>query len=189
MLPLGQVQPWQTNPHSAFPQVWLLERSAIIAQMLYHITRIMLIETDPLRQDHPADMQHDQQHHAINVCGIVSNDRNSGIPIFSPYFLAVAADYLIDRKAQEEALAILNQMPGTTGMNTDHIREKLQQKWNWDMLDGHQPLPNNVDSTVSIEFSTSDPSHGFLQAGLDPFAHSLTDSHPYLDHHHTFDHH
>ncbi|KAL5338616.1 hypothetical protein BJX70DRAFT_195251 [Aspergillus crustosus] len=188
MLPLGQVQSWQTTSQSVFPHVWLLEHSASVAQVLYHITRIMLIETDPLRQD-PAGMQQEQQHHAYYVCGIVSNDKASAIPIFSSFFLAVAGAYLVDQKAQEETLAILDQVRGNTGMNTGHVEERLMQKWNWHSRDGHQAPPYTGDP-LSIEYNTSNPDHDFLQGGLDPFDHALSsNSHPYLDHHHAFDHH
>ncbi|KAL4887633.1 hypothetical protein BJY04DRAFT_176329 [Aspergillus karnatakaensis] len=182
MLPLGQVQPWQTNPPSVFPQVWLLERSASVAQILYHISRIMLIEADPLRQSVSAERQSEQQHHAYNVCGIVSNDRDAGIPIFSAYFLAIVSDYLIDRKAQEEVFTLLDHFNGTSGMNIDRVRGQLQQKWNWNSYAGHEPAQNTTNPTESLDFSASNPNHEFLQTGLDPFTH-LADSESYMDQH------
>ncbi|KAL4985960.1 hypothetical protein BDW68DRAFT_164195 [Aspergillus falconensis] len=188
MLPLGNVQPWQRNPQSVFPQVWLLERSAIVSQMLYHITRIMLLETNPLQQDHLPELQEEQQRHAYSVCGIVSNDKNSGIPIFSAQLLAVAGGYLVDRKAQEEVVAILDQLRRTSGLGTEHIRDKLQETWGWHSH-GHQPFPNTVDtSTVPIEIHTSNHGHEYPQVGItDPFPYTLVETHQYLDHHLVYD--
>ncbi|KAL4821405.1 hypothetical protein BDW67DRAFT_150695 [Aspergillus spinulosporus] len=188
MLPLGNVQPWQRHPQSVFPQVWLLGRSAIVAQMLYHITRIMLLETDPLQQDHLPNLQEEQQRHAYSVCGIVSNDKNNGIPVFSAYLLAVAAGYLVDRKAQEEVVAILDQLRRTSGLSTEHIRDKLQGTWGWHSH-AHESFPDTIDtSTVSVEIHASDQDHEYSHVGItDPFTYSLVETHQYLDHHLIYD--
>lgn len=188
MLPLGQVQPWQRNPQSAFPQVWLIERPAIVAQMLYHVTRILLAGTDPLRQDRLAEQQQEQQHHAYNVCGIVSNDKNCGMPIFSAQILAIAAGHLVDRKAQAEVLTILDEMRRTTGLNTDHLKHKLEETWDWHSHNGQQLLSALEATTLPFEFHTHEPGHEYSHIGIaDPFSHTLTDAHPFLDHHLTYD--
>ncbi|KAL4979526.1 hypothetical protein BDW66DRAFT_168608 [Aspergillus desertorum] len=188
MLPLGNVQPWQRNPQSVFPQVWLPDRSAIVAQMLYHITRIMLLETDPLHQNHLPKLQEEQQRHAYSVCGIVSNDKNNGIPVFSAQLLAVAAGYLVDRKAQEEVVVILDQLRCTSGLTTEHIRDKLQETWGWHSH-GHQPFPDTTNtSTVPVGIRTSDHGHEYHQVGItDPFSYSLVETQQYLDHHLVYD--
>ncbi|KAL2830865.1 hypothetical protein BDW59DRAFT_140899 [Aspergillus cavernicola] len=179
MLPLGQLQPWQRSPQSVFPQVWLPERSAIVAQMLYHVTQIILIKTDPLHDCLP-EMQHEQQRHAYNVCGITSSDRRSGIPIFSTQLILVAAEFLIEPEAREEVLAILDQMGHTTGLKTQQVKEKLLDTWGRGSSHGHQPPHNSlVPGIVSNEFHTSNPDHDYL---TDPFTDSFTESHPYLDH-------
>ncbi|KAL4904987.1 hypothetical protein BDW74DRAFT_153914 [Aspergillus multicolor] len=180
LLPVGNVQPWQRNPQSVFPQVWLLGRSAIVAQMLYHIARIMLLELDSLWQDQISELQEEQQRHAYSVCGIVSNDRNNGIPVWSTQILSVAAGYLIDRKAQEEVVATLDHMRHASGLSTEHLRRKLQETWGWHSHE-HQPYSSVVDT--SIEFHPSDVGHEYPQVGVaDPFSHSLVENHPYLDH-------
>ncbi|KAL4784224.1 hypothetical protein BJX76DRAFT_328023 [Aspergillus varians] len=189
MLPLGHIQPWQRNPQSVFPEVWLLERSAIIAQMLYHIVRIMLVETHPLQPDGLAEVQQEQQGHAYNLCGIVSNHKNSGVPIFSAQLLAIAAGYLLDRKAQDEVITILNQMKHLTGLNTDHLKNKLEETWSWHSHHGQALLHSLDTTTMPIEFHASDPSHEYPHIGItDTFSNSLTDTHPYLDHHLVYDH-
>ncbi|KAL4919844.1 hypothetical protein BDW62DRAFT_34841 [Aspergillus aurantiobrunneus] len=188
MLPLGRVQPWQRNSQSVFPDIWLLGRSAIVAQMLYHVTRIMLVEMDPFRQDHVAELQEEQQRHAYDVCGIVLSDKNSGIPIFSAQLLAVAAGYLIDRKAQDEVLSILDQMKHTTGLNTNHVKAQLQESWGRHSQ-GHPGFPGTLDTTTGpIDFHTSERGNEYPHIDItDSFAHSLAESHPYLDHHLTLD--
>ncbi|KAL4938404.1 hypothetical protein BDV06DRAFT_57099 [Aspergillus oleicola] len=189
MLPLGQIQPWQRHPQSAFPEIWLLDRPAVVAQIFYHVTRIMLVETDPSRKDDLHEMQEELQRHTHNVCGIVTNDKDIGVPIFPIPLFAFAAGYLIDRHAQEEAIAFLDQLKRTTGMNTEHHQSKLREAWGWHS-NGHEPLPHCIDTgTLSLDFHTHDPSNDYHHSPLtDPFPHSLIEPHGYLDHHITFEH-
>lgn len=173
MLPLGNVQPWQRNPQSVFPQVWLLEKSAVISQMLFHLTRIMLIETDPLRETR-FELEEEQQRHAYTICGIFSNDKNSGIPIFSVQVFGLAAAYLLDKKAQEEASATLHQVRLTTGLNTAHIREKLEETWGWHSP--HQTSSSTFDTVMPIEFQESESAAGYHDAGItEALSHPLAD--------------
>ncbi|KAL4931632.1 Zn(II)2Cys6 transcription factor domain-containing protein [Aspergillus undulatus] len=188
MLPVGQVEPWRRNPQSVFPEICFLERSAVVTQVLFHITRIMLIETDPLRQGHLHEMQEEQQRHAYRICGIVSSDKKNGIPLFSTPLLAIAAGYLFERHAQEEALAILDEIQRTTGVNTDYLRSKLPETWGW-LSNGHEPFADSIDNTaMSMDFHAPAPGHEYHDASItDPFSHSLMEAHPYLDHHINYD--
>ncbi|KAL3473049.1 hypothetical protein BJX99DRAFT_234358 [Aspergillus californicus] len=182
MLPLGQLQPWQRSPQCVFPQVWLLERSAVVAQMLYHVTRIILIKTDPIHNCLFA-MQQEQQRHAYNVCGIVSSDRNPGIPIFSVQLLTVAAEFLLEREAREEVLTMLDQIWHETGLKTQQVKERLLEMWSRSKHHGHvhQLSHSTLDTTmVSSGFDTSTPDHDFL---TDPFTDAFTETHAYLDPH------
>ncbi|KAL4802374.1 hypothetical protein BDV18DRAFT_65675 [Aspergillus unguis] len=182
MLPLGHVQPWQRNPQSVFPQVWLLGKSAVIAHMLYQITRIMLLETDPLRHERQS-VQQEQEQHAYFVCGIMSNEKNSGIPVFAVQLFCMAAGYLKDQKAREEALAMLYQLRLSTGINTAFMRHHLQETWA-----GHSPVDENLrdfmDTTLPLDFHASDYPHSSIN---DALSHSLAEPGSYLHYHLTHD--
>ncbi|KAI9375798.1 hypothetical protein BJX61DRAFT_79503 [Aspergillus egyptiacus] len=175
MLPLGQLQPWQRSPQSVFPRIWLVERTAIVAQMLYHVTRIILIKTDPLHHCLP-EMQREQQRHAYNVFGIVSSDLNPGIPIFSIPLLAVAAEYLFEKEARDEAISILDQMQHTAGLRTHHVKEHLLEIWGWN---SHHEPPNAVDAAVHSDVDTD---HAFSSTLAIPFTDPFAQNPLYFEH-------
>ncbi|KAL4794550.1 hypothetical protein BDV19DRAFT_364796 [Aspergillus venezuelensis] len=189
MLPLGHIQPWQRHPQSAFPELWLLDRPAIFAQLFYYLTQIMLVESNPLQQKNPHEMQEDLQRNAHQICGIVTNDKNGGVPIFSIPLLAIAASYLLERHAQEEVIAFLEQTKRTAGVNTEHHQNKLRETWGWHS-NGHGPLHDGLDTgSISVHFHA--PGHGndfHPDSLMDPFSHSLMEPHPYLDQHITYEH-
>ncbi|KAL2862322.1 Zn(II)2Cys6 transcription factor domain-containing protein [Aspergillus lucknowensis] len=190
MLPLGQLQPWQIASQPVFPQVWILGRSAVLAQLLYHVSRIMLIKANPVPFECITEMQQEDQHHAYQVCGIIANERSLGIPIFSPQLLAVAAESIIDRRAQQEVLQTLDKIMHENGLKTDQLKRRLQDTWGWGSYQGHQSVPSAANTAmVSNDLNSS---HTFSEAGIqavttDPvldYGDSL-ESHSYLDHHFT----
>ncbi|KAL3459123.1 hypothetical protein BJX64DRAFT_279408 [Aspergillus heterothallicus] len=181
LLPLGELQSWQANHHTVFPQIWLLSYSAKFAQLMYHITRILLIKADPVPSEHTPEQQA-LQYHAYQVCGVISSDRNPGIPIFSIPLLAFAAECLVDREGQEEVLQILGKITHDTGLKTQHVRDKLAVSWGWAPYHGHQPASNtpmglnaaNPGSFPEAEIhpNTTDPALSFE---------NTVETHPYLD--------
>ncbi|KAL4949210.1 hypothetical protein BDW69DRAFT_174871 [Aspergillus filifer] len=189
MLPLGHIQPWQRHPQSAFPELWLLDRPAVFAQLFYNLTQIMLVGTNPLQQENLQGVQGDLQRHAQQICGIVTNDKNGGVPIFSIPILVLAAGYLVDRHAQEEIIAFLDQINRTTSMVTEHHQNKLRETWGWH-TNGHDPFIDGVGaSSTSVHFHIPGPGNDFHHDSLmDPFSHSLMEPHSYLDQHVTYGH-
>ncbi|KAL2810721.1 hypothetical protein BJX63DRAFT_444481 [Aspergillus granulosus] len=184
ILPLGELQSWQANHHTVFPQIWLLDRSATFAQLFYHITRIILIKADPVPSEHTPEQQA-LQYHAYRVCGIMSSDKDSGIPLFSMPLLAIAAECLVDREAQEEVLRILDKIMHDTGLKTQQVKDKLSTTWGWGPYHGHPHAPN-----PSMALNSADPHHNLTGAELqqgttDPTLNfdGALENHPYLDHH------
>ncbi|KAB8228183.1 Zn(II)2Cys6 transcription factor [Aspergillus alliaceus] len=191
MIPLAYLPAWQTNPKSSFPNIWLIKRASIIARLFYHTTRILLTKTHPLESEFSPEMQSVQQSHAHDVCGIVANVKDRGFASLSIRFLAIAAECLATRVAQEEVFRIIDNIAKDTGWKSDQVKEGLQQAWGWHPAQQHHPV-----STDSNALSLLNDHHTF---DLDPtstllkmppgvvnpimaFADFSLDNHPYQDH-------
>lgn len=72
MQPLGYLFSYQTRRKSAFPEVWLIKRTTVIARLFYHTTMCMLARTNPVLQG--SQEMHDlEMNHAHDLCGIVAH--------------------------------------------------------------------------------------------------------------------
>ncbi|RAH58734.1 C6 zinc finger domain protein [Aspergillus piperis CBS 112811] len=154
MMPLGYIQSWQTNSKSVFPQIWLIKRSTIIARLLYHTARILLTKTNPVESEYSAEMQTVQQSHARDICGIVAHSRDRGVASLSIRFLAIAAECLATREAQQEALGILEDIIKQTGWKAEHVKQELQEAWGWS--DSHGP-PMHMSEDILALFNSDHP--------------------------------
>ncbi|KAG2420141.1 hypothetical protein HFD88_004941 [Aspergillus terreus] len=141
--PLGYLHNWQTHSKTVFPNIWLMKRSSIVARLLYHTTQILLTKTHPFESEFSAEMQSQQQRHAHDICGIVAHVKDRGIASFSIRFLALAAECLATREAQEEILHILDDIMKRTGWRAEHIKDELQAAWGWTTA----PKDPSVDTT------------------------------------------
>ena len=76
MQPMAYLYPYQTRKKSAFPEVWLIKRSTIIARLFYHTAMCLLaqINPNPMMSDEMHQLEH---YHAHQICGITAhvNDR------------------------------------------------------------------------------------------------------------------
>jgi hypothetical protein len=61
----------------------------------------------------------------------VSNKSNRGIADISLRFLALAAEYIDFREAQEEVLRIVDTITKVAGTNGAPIKDELKQIWRW----------------------------------------------------------
>ncbi|KKK13325.1 hypothetical protein ARAM_001992 [Aspergillus rambellii] len=168
MMPLGHLQAWQTNSKSIFPEIWLLKRPSVIAHMFYHVTRLMLARTNPSQPRIAPEMQHAQQEHAYNVFGGVANVKDRGIAIMSIPLLLMAAECLIARDAQEEALGILSKVTHGTGWNLEQIKGQLQEIWAWRLT--HEPRSIHSTADASMLYDDFDPfeiPHDVMNPGMD----------------------
>ena len=73
MHPLGYLYPFQTASQSAFPEVWLLKRTTIVARLFYHTAMVLLAQTNPIVSTESEEMRVLQTTHAIQICGIVAH--------------------------------------------------------------------------------------------------------------------
>ncbi|PWY84843.1 hypothetical protein BO70DRAFT_334780 [Aspergillus heteromorphus CBS 117.55] len=159
MMPLGYLHSWQTNSKSVFPQIWLIKRSTIVAQLLYHTARILLTKTNPVESEFSTEMQTIQQSHARDICGIVAHSRDRGVASLSIRFLAIAAECLTTREAQQEAFDILESIIKQTGWKSEHVKKELQDAWGW--TDSHGPPIPMSDDILALFNSDHDhdPDH------------------------------
>ncbi|PYH89875.1 C6 zinc finger domain protein [Aspergillus ellipticus CBS 707.79] len=159
MMPLGYLHSWQTNSKSAFPQIWLIKRSTIVAQLLYHTARILLTKTNPLESEFSTEMQTIQQSHARDICGIVAHSRDRGVASLSIRFLAIAAECLTTREAQHEAFEILETITKQTGWKAEQVKKEFQEAWGWSDSHG-PPIPMSEDILALFHSDHAlDPGH------------------------------
>ena len=83
MRPMGYLQSYQTNSKSAFPEVWLIKRTTIVARLFYHTGMCLLAQTHPIMSTRTAEMHDLQQTHAHDLCGIVAHVKDR-LVLFKP---------------------------------------------------------------------------------------------------------
>lgn len=143
------------------------------------------------------DLHDAQQSHAYGICGIVANLKDRSIAHVSLCCLAIAAECLKTREAQEEALSIINNTSKGTVWQTESTSEKLRVSWGWptpnpDIVDPAQ-MHNDLfalDPALPLSNDTGDPPG--ITNPLFSAANFSLDTHPYQGNyvapHHTFDH-
>ncbi|EAW12975.1 Zn(II)2Cys6 transcription factor domain-containing protein [Aspergillus clavatus NRRL 1] len=197
MMPLGYLHPWETSSKSHFPEIWLIKRSAIVARLFYHATRLMLARSHPSELEFSPEMQQVQQIHAHDICGIVAHVKDRGVASFSIQFLVVAAECLVMREAQEEVIQILDKIVKETGCPAEHIKQDLQQTWGWPATHqeevlapstGTVPLVDNHGHLHTAELADSREPHGAINPIM-AYADFSMEIHPYQEYyvapHHT----
>ncbi|KAJ5782845.1 transcriptional regulator family: Fungal Specific TF [Penicillium paradoxum] len=154
LAPLGYLQPWQTSSKSGFPEVWLNQRSAIVARLFYHATRILLAKSHPFQSEFDEEMWKMQCSHANEICGLVAHSKDRGIADISLRFLAFAAECLQTREAQEEVIGIIDTITKVTGSNSESTKDDLKQIWSWAEAHPHTVIPAQMHN----HFYELDPS-------------------------------
>ncbi|QSS53655.1 C6 zinc finger domain-containing protein [Histoplasma capsulatum var. duboisii H88] len=149
MMPLGYVQPWQTRSKSSFPEVWLIQRTAIVGRLFYHTACCLLAGIHPTETENMTAMQ---QSHAHDICGIVAHVKDRGVASVSIRCLAIAAECLTNRLAQEEVLRIFEKIVKETGWQVDFLRIELMEKWGWRQNDNN----DNNNDTINIHNNDDD---------------------------------
>ncbi|KAE8146815.1 hypothetical protein BDV25DRAFT_44680 [Aspergillus avenaceus] len=190
MVPLAYLQPWQTNSKSVFPNIWLIKRSSILARLFYHTARILLTKSHPVESEFSPEMQSVQQSHAHDICGIVAHIKDRGFASLSIRFLALAAECLVTREAQEEMFELLDIIAQETGWRAEDVKSGLQQTWGWNATQEQHPVTADPDALSLLNdphaFSL-DPSSTLLKMPpgvVNPilaFSDFSTDPHPYGD--------
>jgi len=73
MHPMAYLYPHQTTSKSAFPEVWLVKRSSIVARLFYHTAQLLLAQTHPYYGADNAEMADAQRLHSQTICGIAAH--------------------------------------------------------------------------------------------------------------------
>ncbi|KGO43882.1 Protein of unknown function DUF3468 [Penicillium expansum] len=184
LVPLGHLQPWQTNSNSAFPEVWLANRSAIVSRLFYHASRILLAKTHPFQSEFEEDMRKMKCSHAHEICGLVAHTTDRGVAGISFYFLALAAECLETREAQEEVLGIFDTITKVTGSSPEPIKNDLKQIWSWAEAHPHTVTPAQMHNHFyeldpSLSISNNQCSSSSLHNPLLTAGDFSLENHPY----------
>lgn len=157
---LAYVPPYLTTSKSAFPEVWFIKRTTIVAALFYHTAMALLGAIHPLKDIQPqtqADMQELKLYHSRQICGIVAHVKDRGVASASIRCLAVAGESLTDKQEQQEVLAIFDRIKTETGWRVDFIHDDLREKWSLNPAPSTQkkvpsgitnPLYKNADFSV-----------------------------------------
>ncbi|KAK2055558.1 hypothetical protein LY76DRAFT_520231 [Colletotrichum caudatum] len=159
MHPFGYLYPSQTNSKSAFPNVWLIKRAAIIGRLFYHTAQCILAQTNPMEPGKASEeMRALQLHHAHQVCGIVAHTKDRGIASVAIRSLAIASAVLTDPREQEEVLEILDKIHAESGWRLGKIHSELKKAWGWPSpAPSHANLPGINDHRGSVGYGRPGP--------------------------------
>ncbi|WEW57713.1 hypothetical protein PRK78_003180 [Emydomyces testavorans] len=197
MTPLGYLHPWQTNSKSSFPEVWLIKRSAVVGRLFYHTACCVLAKVHPTESEYSDEMLSMQQSHSHDICGIVAHVKDRGVASVSIRCLAIAAESVVGREAQEEVIAILDKIIKETGWQVGFLQHELIEKWGWNggasHMSPHQqqmttagPSADLGSSLLNSAIPSAVPSRPRMPQGIvNPLmatADFSFDEHPYQNH-------
>jgi hypothetical protein len=131
------------------------------------------------------------------IISIETYNSISGAVYISVHCLAIAAECLDAREAQDEALGIFDTISNNE-MNwfVDPVKEKLKQTWGWPVPQPHTVSPEQIHNNYSdLDPLLSAESHGLARGVVNPLlvaADFALDNHPYQESyvapHHAIDH-
>ncbi|KAF2201752.1 hypothetical protein GQ43DRAFT_22486 [Delitschia confertaspora ATCC 74209] len=131
MHPMGFLYPDQTRTGSAFPEVWYINRTTVVARLFYHTCMTLLAQINPVQGPEMPEMAQMQQEHSQLICGIVAHVKDRGVCSVALRSLAIAAECLPTRREQEEVLNIFNRIRHETGWRVGFLYATLKEKWGW----------------------------------------------------------
>ncbi|KAK3202812.1 hypothetical protein GRF29_154g885071 [Pseudopithomyces chartarum] len=140
MHPMAYLYPGQTLSGSCFPEVWLIKRASIVARLFYHTCMCLLAQINPLQNSDSPEMHQMLNEHSQLICGISAHVKDRGVASVALRSLAIAAECLDRRDAQEEVLTIVDKIRTETGWRVGFINDELKQKWGWNNQQEHQPV-------------------------------------------------
>ena len=73
MHPMAFLYPYQTTSKSAFPEVWLVKRSTIVARLFYHTAQLLLAQIHPYYGSDNLEMADLRERHSQIICGIAAH--------------------------------------------------------------------------------------------------------------------
>ncbi|KIW44073.1 uncharacterized protein PV06_05113 [Exophiala oligosperma] len=131
---MAYISPFMTNSKSAFPEVWFIKRTTIVARLFYHTAMALLGSLHPYAHMQPQtaeEMQGMSLYHSRQICGIVAHVKDRGVASASIRCLAVAGEQLTVQREQEEVLQIFDRIKKETGWRVTFIHDDLKEKWGW----------------------------------------------------------
>jgi hypothetical protein len=132
MHPMAYLYPGQTLSGSAFPEVWLVKRTSIVARLFYHTCLVLLAQINPLQGPNEPEMWTMLEQNSKFICGISAHVKDRGVASVALRSLAIAGECLTDRREQEEVLQIFDKIRQETGWRVGFVNTELKQKWGWD---------------------------------------------------------
>ncbi|KAJ5747282.1 uncharacterized protein N7511_008978 [Penicillium nucicola] len=198
MAPLGYLQPWQTDSNSAFPGILITKKSAIVARLFFHTTRILLSKSNPIQSQFDGDMRDMQRVHAHEICGLVACIKHISLTDLSLRCLAIAAEFLETRSAQEEVLGIFDAIAERSSSNVESVKNELRRIWSWVDAHPHTVTPAQMHNHYyeldpSLSIAESSGSSFALENPLVTTGDFSMENHPYQGyyvpphHHHALD--
>ncbi|KAI9827167.1 MAG: hypothetical protein M1832_005303 [Thelocarpon impressellum] len=131
MHPLAYLYPYQTTSKSAFPEVWLIKRTTIVARLFYHTAMCLLSQMNPMLSKDAEEMHVMMQSHSHQICGITAHVKDRGVASVAIRSLAIAGECLVVRREQEEVLQIFEKIRKETGWRVGFLLKELPEKWGW----------------------------------------------------------
>ncbi|KAF1955869.1 hypothetical protein CC80DRAFT_473806 [Byssothecium circinans] len=131
MHPVAYLHPGQTISGSAFPEIWLIKRTSIVARLFYHTCMCLLAQIHPVTGPSDPKMRAMLEEHSVLICGIAAHVKDRGVASVALRSLAIAAECLTERRAQEEVLQIIDKIRQETGWRVGFLNKELQEKWGW----------------------------------------------------------
>ncbi|KAL9089424.1 MAG: hypothetical protein Q9165_005745 [Trypethelium subeluteriae] len=157
MHPMAYLYPYQTTSKSAFPEVWLIKRTTIIARLFYHTAMVLLAQINPVMSLDTEEMGEMQKQHANLICGIVAHVKDRGVASVALRSLAIAAEALTVRREQEEVLQIFEKISKETGWRISFVYKELKEKWCWDEVRPQPPPqpPQQIPNSAMLHSTTT----------------------------------
>ena len=138
MHPMAHVSTYNTSSKSAFPEVWYIKRSTIVARLFYHTAMALLGNCHPhnsIDAQTSQEMQSLRVEHSRLICGIVAHVKDRGVASASIRCLAIAGEVLTLRPEQDEVIRMFDRIKKETGWRVDFIWDDLKEKWGWNNQD------------------------------------------------------
>lgn len=73
MQPMAYLHPYNTTSKSAFPEVWLVKRTTIVARLFFHTAQLLLAQVNPYYSADHGEMMEMQRRHSQMICGIAAH--------------------------------------------------------------------------------------------------------------------
>ncbi|KAJ4296907.1 hypothetical protein N0V90_006955 [Kalmusia sp. IMI 367209] len=141
MHPMAYLYPGQTLSGSCFPEVWLIKRASIVSRLFYHTCMCLLAQINPLQNSDTPEMHQMLTEHSQLICGISAHVKDRGVASVALRSLAIAAECLTRRDAQEEVLNIVDKIRTETGWRVGFMNDELKERWGWNNQEHQQAQP------------------------------------------------